>query len=329
MTSKPAPRLPAEMMNARADQKQDRSTHFVFEHQVFAVPNAYFSLTEDRKPAFHVNYGDLRAAIELRSLRSGFSIPPHSHDDQMLGKVEGSLRFVRRIKPNDSIPREVLDGTASWAAEESHHLVAHSRLTLQLTSWMTGRSTGHLARDQIRSLASNPEVVSRVQAAVAEIVQRIGLRSDERHLIVDRIEAFAKELSYLEAIRERFEATHMIQQKVARLLALYKADRFVGDNLMRVAALMREPMSAFDVIFGKVDAMIADILGICQKYEEKVVALRAMRDDLFELYLLWEPILQRWQEQPVAKDKFTEETVRLMFQFLARHYPQQTTWKRA
>ena len=329
MTPKTALRLPADMMHARDDQKRDRSTHFVFEHQVFAVPNAYFSLTEDRKPAFHVNYGDLRAAIELRSLRRGFSIPPHSHDDEMLGKVEGSLRFVRKIKPNDSIPREVLDGTASWATDETHREVAHSRLTLQLTSWMTGRSTGHLTRDQIRSLAGNPEVVSRVQGAVAEIVEKIGLRSEEKHLIVDRIEAFAKELSYVEAIRERFEGTHMIQKKVAQLLALYKADRFVGDNLMRVAALMREPMSAFGVIFGRVDAMIADILGICQKFDEKVADLRIMRDDLFELYLLWEPILQRWQEQPIVKDKFTEETVRMMFQFLARHYPQQSTWKRA
>ncbi len=317
------------MMHARAEQKQDRSTHFVFEHQVFTVPNAFFSLTEDRKPAFHIDYGDLRAAIELRSLRRGFSIPPRSHDDEMLGKVEGSLRFVRKIRPNDSIPREVLDGTASWATDESHHQVAHSRLTLQLASWMTGRSTGHIGRDQIRSLAGNPEVISRVQGAVAEIAQKIGLKSDEKHRIVDRIEAFAKELSYVEAIRERLEAAHAIQHKVARLLALYKNDRFVGDNLMRVAALMREPMSAFDVLFGKVDAMIADIIGICQNYEEKVAGLRTMRDDLFELYLLWEPMLQRWQEQPIEKSKFSEETVRAMFQFLARHYPQQTIWKRA
>ena len=155
MTPKPALRLPADMMHAREDQKQERSTHFVFEHQVFAVPNVFFALTEDRTPAFHINYGDLRAAIELRSLRSGFAIRPHSHDDQMLGKVEGSLRFVRTIKPNDSIPREVVDGTASWAADESHHTVAHSRLTLQLTAWMTGRSTGHIGRAQIASLAGN------------------------------------------------------------------------------------------------------------------------------------------------------------------------------
>jgi hypothetical protein len=276
----------------------------------------------------HISYGDLRAAIELRAVRSGFSIPQHSADDLMLGVVEGSLRFVRKIRPNDSIPREVLDGTASWAIDESHHMTAHSRLTVQLASWMTGKTSTNLARTQLRALAANPEVITRVQAGVAEIVQKIGLQPHEKHVIVDRIEAFARELSYVEAIRERFEGARSISHKVAKLLAMYKTDRFVGDNLTRVAALMVTPLQAFETMFAKADAMIADIIGICQSYDERVMQLRVMRDDLFELYLLWEPILTRWQETQVVKAKPTEESVRLLFQFLARHYPQASTWKR-
>jgi hypothetical protein len=53
-----------------------------------------------------------------------------------------------------------------------------------------------------------------------------------------------------------------------------------------------------------------------------------MRDDLFELYLMWEPILTHWQELQVIKSKPTEESIRTLFQFLARHYPQTNTWKR-
>jgi hypothetical protein len=316
------------MANAGQAAKDARSTHFTFEHKVFSVPSVFFALTEDRKPAMHISYGDLRAAIELRSVRSGFAIPQHSADDHMLGVVEGSLRFVRKIRPNDSIPREVLDGTASWAIDESHHLTAHSRLTVQLASWMTGKKAANVGREQLRALAMNPEVISRVQAGVAEIVQKIGLQPHEKHLIVDRIEAFARELSYVEAIRERFEGARSINLKVAKLLALYKTDRFVGDNLTRVASLMIAPLAAFETMFASADAMIADIIGICQSYDERVVQLRVMRDDLFELYLMWEPILTRWQEQEVVKSKPTEESVRLLFQFLARNYPQASTWKR-
>jgi hypothetical protein len=132
MRSSAALRLPLAMASAGHAAKDVRSTHFVFEHKVFQVPSVFFALTQDRKPAMHIDYGDLRAAIELRSVRSGFGIPAYSPDDVMLGTVEGSLRFVHRIRPNDSIPREVLDGTASWAIDDSHHQTAHSRLTLQL-----------------------------------------------------------------------------------------------------------------------------------------------------------------------------------------------------
>ena len=328
MGSSAALRLPVGMTTAGQQAKQARSTTFTFEHKVFQVPSVFFALTEDRKPAMHIDYGDLRAAIELRAVRSGFSIPKHSADDHMLGVVEGSLRFVRKIRPNDSIPREVLDGTASWAIDDSHHLTAHSRLTLQLAAWMTGKSAARLGRDQVKTLASNPEVISRVQAGVSEIVQKMGLQAHEKHVIVDRIESFARELSYVEAIRERFEAARTLSVKISKLLAMYKTDRFVGDNLTRVGSLMAAPLATFDGMFAKVDAMIADIMGICQNYDERVIELRVMRDDLFELYLMWEPILTRWQETQVIKSKPTEESVRLLFQFLARHYPQTSTWKR-
>lgn len=321
-------RLPIEMERAGPVAKQERSTHFIFEHQVFAVPNAFFALTEDRKPALHINYGDLRAAIELRSVRKGFAISPLSPDDAMLDVVEGSLRFVRKIHPNDSIPREVLDGTASWAIDESHQRVAHSRLTLQLASWMTGERTSNIARNQIQAMASDPQVVARVQAAVSDIAAQTGLDSNQKHIILDRIENFARELSYIEAIRERFDGARTIAQKVAKLLALYKADRYVADNLTRVSALMNGPLSAFDTIFASVDQNIADVVGICRNYDQKVVTLRTTRDDLFELFMLWEPILERWKDQPIEKGKATEESVRQMFQFLARHYPQNSTWKR-
>ena len=328
MRSSAALKLPAEMAKAGTAAKEARSTHFVFQHKVFSVPSVFFALTEDRKPAMHIDYGDLRAAIELRSVRSGFGIPARSPDDMMLETVAGRLRFVRKIRPNDSIPREVLDGTASWAIDDSHHQTAHSRLTLQLAAWMTGGGAAKLARTQMRALAVNPEVISRVQAAVGEIVQKIGLQPHEKHVIVDRIEAFARELSYVEAIRERFDGARGISVKIAKLLALYKTDRFTGENLTRVAALMAAPLQAFDAMFASVDKMIADIIGICQSYDERVAALRAMRDDLFELYLMWEPILTHWQGLPVIKAKPTEESVRALFQFLARHYPQTNTWKR-
>ncbi len=328
MNASAALRLPEEMVRARSEEPGERSTHFVFEHKLFTVPNVYFALTADRKPALHINYGDLCASIETRSLRRGFSIEPESADDQMLGVVERSLRFVRQIKPNDSIPREVLDGTASWAADERHRVAAHGRLTIQLASWMTGSTTAHIRRDQIASLANSPAVVQRVHGVIGEIAKRIGLEPGEKHVITDRIAAFASEMAYVEAVRERLEVAREIEQKAARLLAIYKADRVVGESLMRISVLMKAPLSAFDIMFSAADRNSADIIGICQSYEEKVAGLRRTRDDLFELYMFWEPTLEAWQTVPIERSRVTEETIRKTFQFLARNYPLQTAWKR-
>lgn len=310
------------------EQQDERSTSFVFEHKVFGVPEVYFALTTDRKPALHIAYGDLKAQIETRSLRRGFAIEPQSNDDRMLRTVEKSLRFVRQIRPNDSIPREVLDGSASWAAEERHQVVAHGRLTLQLASWATGQMV-HVKRSQIADLVKNPAIVARVEAAVSEIAKRLGLAAGEERLVLDRVAAFAKELSYIEAIRERFENARTIEHKAAKLMAIYKMDRVLGESLMRVISLIKGPFSAFNVKFSALDKDTSDVVSICKSYDDKVAALRRTRDDMFELYVMWEPILESWQNVPLEMSKPAEETIRATFQFLARHYPQQTAWKRA
>src|SRR5689334_9632461 len=303
----------------------ERSTIFTFEHKVFEVPGIYFALTSDRKPALHINFGDLRAQIETRSLRRGFELG--SADSGILGVVERSLRFVREIRPNDSIPREVLDGTASWAADECHRIVAHDRMMLQLAAWSSGQRV-HVKRDQISALAKNPAVQAKVKASINAVAQKLGFEDDQKPLVLDRIASFGRELSYIEAIRERLNDARSIEQKVAKLMAIYKGDRFVSESLMRVASLMTGPVTSFDIKFTAIDNDTADIVGICQRYDDKVAALRRTRDDLFELYMMWEPVLFGWQHIALEKSKATEETVRMTFQFLARHYPQQTAWRR-
>jgi hypothetical protein len=320
----PATIAGADVAAAPLDEGE-RSTVFTFEHKVFDVPGIYFALTSDRKPALHINYGDLRAQIETRSLRRGFELG--TADSSILNVVERSLRFVREIRPNDSIPREVLDGTASWAADECHRIIAHDRMMLQLAAWSSGQRV-HVKRDQISTLAKNPTVQAKVKASIAAAAKKLGLEDHEKPLILDRIASFGRELSYIEAIRERLNNARSIEQKVAKLMAIYKGDRFVSESLMRVSALMNGPVTGFDIKFTAIDNDTADIIGICKRYDEKVAALRRTRDDLFELYMMWEPVLFGWQHIALEKSKATEETIRMTFQFLARHYPQQTAWRR-
>src|ERR1700722_18380727 len=91
----------------------DRSTHFLFEHKIFQLKGARFALTEDGStPAFLVELGTLVASLPLATVRGEFEIERDGTDDVLLKIVEKSLRFVKEIRPGDSIPRELPDGSA-------------------------------------------------------------------------------------------------------------------------------------------------------------------------------------------------------------------------
>src|SRR5262245_3084876 len=108
----------------------DRSTHFVFEHRVFKVEGAFFAPSKDSdEPLLHVVLGEIKGSMKLDSVREEFGIAADSSDGKLLGIVEKSLRYVKKIYPNDSIPREILDGSASWSVEDRHREIANSRLT--------------------------------------------------------------------------------------------------------------------------------------------------------------------------------------------------------
>jgi len=101
--------------------KGDPSTHFIFEHKIFSVPGARFALTgPDRIPALRVDVGEHEASIPLDSLCQEFKIDPNSQDGELLEQVRDGLRYVRDIRPGDTIPRELLDGSASWSVDEEH-----------------------------------------------------------------------------------------------------------------------------------------------------------------------------------------------------------------
>jgi hypothetical protein len=72
------------------------STHFIFEHKVFGVEGCYFSL---------MPLGDEMAAVAMESLRQEFGIADDSGDGQLLDIVAKSLKYVREIRPNDSVPQ--------------------------------------------------------------------------------------------------------------------------------------------------------------------------------------------------------------------------------
>jgi hypothetical protein len=305
-----------------------RSTHFSFEHKVFGLEGARFAHTHDTKEAaLYVMLGDLQVALLLPTLRDEFNIKPGTHDSELLGVIERSLKYVKEIRPNDSIPREILDGTASWSVEDRHRMLAKGRLTLQVASWLTGEEHVVVDAIQIEQLVEDPGTKQKVDKAYDELAEKLGLGRGRKQEVVDRIDALARELSYIEALRERYGCVLEIIRKLAEFVRTYRGDRQMTQEISRVRTLLMRPQSEFDSLFAQCDAMTGEILSVLKKLDTQVEFVRDMRDDLHTKLMAWDELITQWSGLEVVKGEPQENGIKAVYRFAARNYPQRQDWK--
>jgi hypothetical protein len=318
--SAPAPYVP------RGDE---RMTTFAFQAKVFSLEGGYFSMTRDSKePVFHVMLGDLRAALPLPTLREEFNIAVDSPDGKLLGIVEKSLGYVKEICPNDSIPRELLDGSASWSVEDRHRLIAHSRLAIQVSTWLSGEEAVISDISQLQQLADDPATKLRVQNAIGEIAEKLGLGREGKQQVMDKIDQFARELSYIEALRERSGSVKQIAAMLNRLMKTYRADKSVCEDIVRILQLLRTPLIDFDATFDLIDAQTGQILNVLQTFNSQVDFVREMRNDLHQRLMKWDDLLAKWEGMSSTRSPEVEALIKESYRFVAYNFPQQQSWKR-
>lgn len=307
----------------------ERTTHFAFQNKLFSLEGGYFSMTRDsREPVFHVLLGELQAALPLPTLRIEFKIAADSPDGRLLEIVEKSLRFVKEICPNDEIPRELLDGSASWAVEERHRLVAQSRLALQASTWLSGEETVISDAGQLQQLAEDPATKQRVQNAIGEIAERLGIGRERKQQVMDKIDQFARELAYIEALRERCGAVKQVVVMLNRLMKAYRSDKSVTEDIVRVLQLLRAPATEFDTTFELIDAQTGQILNVLQKFTAQIGFVREMRNDLHQRLLKWDELLAKWDGLSASRSPEAEALIKESYRFAAYHFPQQQSWRR-
>jgi hypothetical protein len=307
----------------------DKITTFAFQNKVFSLEGGYFSMARDgSEPVFHVMLGDLRASLPLPTLRDEFNIAVDSPDGELLAIVEKSLRFVKEICPNDSIPRELLDGSASWSVDDRHRMIAQSRLAIQVSTWLSGEEAVISDLDQLQQLADDPATKQRVQNAIGEIAEKLGLGREGKQQVMDKIDQFARELCYIEALRERYAGVRQIVVMLNRLMKTYRADKTVCEDIVRILQLLRTPIGDFDATFELIDAQTGQILNVLQSFNSQVEFVREMRNDLHQRLMKWDDLLAKWEGMGAARSPEAEALIKESYRFVAFHFPQMQSWKR-
>jgi hypothetical protein len=301
-----------------------RSTHFQFEHKVFAVEGARFALGAEREPMFYVTLGKLDAALRLPLLRSEFGIAPESPDGKLLAVVAEGLRYVKEIRPGDSVPRELLDGSASWHVEEWHLLRARQRLVVQLAANRDGRDAARLDDAGLTQLADDPETKRRFTAALDDIADRLQLEGGKA--VEARLEAIAREFAYIEALRERFDLVRCALDKTEQVARAFRGDRGMLQDISRVRTLLMRPVAHIAARFDELYADTGEVAGVLHMLDAHVTLVRQTRDDLHTRLMLWDPVVAQWQMLVPSRSPATEAAVRQLYQFAAQHFAQGKDW---
>lgn len=307
--------------------KPSKSTHFVFEHPVFAVKDAAFGLSPTTgEPVYNVPLGDVRASLPIDTIAASFGIASGSPDAEALQKVKRSLKFVKEIRPNDSIPTEILDGTASWKVEPHHRDIARARVTVQLVSWMSGKPMEGIDAAELETIAALPDTKKKVQEAFEIMAEKLGLGRANKQEVVSKIDDLARELAYIEALRERFAKIQKLQAGFNVLHSFYKRERGVQEEVNRVRVLMKKPVDEIAQVFEQLDANTGEILVTMKKFAAQIRYIRGIRDDLHQRFMRWDNLLAEWSDVVLETGPRIERLIRLTYQFAARHFPLNNDW---
>lgn len=308
-------------------RQASKATHFAFEHPVFAVKEAAFILSPTTGEAvYNVPLGDVRASLPIDTIAASFGIASGSADADMLQKVKAGLRFVKEIRPGDSIPSELLDGTASWKVEPHHREIARARVTVQLVSWMTGKPMEGIDAAELETIAAMPDTKKKVQEAFEAMAEKLGLGREKKQEVVTKFEDLARELAYIEALRERFGKIQKLYAGFTTLLNLYKRERGVQEDLLRCRVLMKRPVEDLGQLFDQFDANTGEILVTMRKFTAQIRYIRDTRDDLHQRFMRWDGLLAEWSGVVLECGARVERLIRKTYQFAARHFPLNNDW---
>lgn len=298
-----------------------QATHFVFENKMFNVPGSYFALSHDtREPAFFFPMGSNLGCVPMPTLRREFNLQQFPSDAKLVSLVEMSLKYVKEIRANDSIPREILDGSASWSVSERNSQVAEARLYARLVNWGAGRQISLEDIPALLKMVEDGEIQELAKAAAARIGDDLGIKQNQQTEVMTRVKNLARELAYIEALKDHFEGMVDIQRKIDGFIALHKRDSFVVEELLRMQLLIKAPINDVHTAFKSLEMRQTDVITLLRDPQNTTEFIRTIRDGVHRRLMEWDDLIKSWKPiQIVRKDQHIK-LFKSTYRFLAQNY---------
>lgn len=297
------------------------NTTFVFTHILFKTPGARFvGAGSDRTPMFAVDLGDTKGLLGIQAMKRQFNIPYGSPDDKMIDLAVRSLKYVSEIRPGDNVPNEILTGKASWMIDPRHAEIARKRLELQLLATVDPKEVKLANTKEITAYLELPENKAKLREAFRAAAKALGRPEDDMAYVLDKLVTFARELAYIEALREWFLQVGAILKKIQWVGKAYDGDRRLKGEIVQMRSLFMPVSQEYRDIFTKADALSQDVVSALTSIGDKVNAIREQRDKLHGLTLVWRDIVVQWRNCSQETASRYMETARATYRFLATRH---------
>jgi hypothetical protein len=300
-----------------------------FEHNFFdAVEESYFrNLSDDGDPVMVMPLENETVTLSLLGIKHELELEAGSHDDRMLDTIVEALKYVRGIRCGDKVPSELTTGRASWEISDTNRMIARSRLMMQLVTWISGDEEVLTDAQQLAQVANDPVMKEKINEAFSEAAEKLGIGRDRRDEVVGLVDNLAEELSYIEALRERFAKVAEINKKVAHLAKIYASELSVMETLFPVERLMGIAVKGFEETFQEIDAQTGEILAVLQNIKSQTHFIRQCRDDLNRRLWAWDKIVEAWSEQEARRSPYVEKLLEELYHFLAERFLPVQEWE--
>lgn len=303
-------------------------TKVALEHTFFTtVPDGIFRKSESLKAVFVVKLGDVEAGLPLSGIQREFHIQEESHDGEVLSLIERALDFVSLLRIGDPLPSEILTGQPSWKIEQAHHVRAYQRLTLQLTTWLTGEERVFTGAEELNQIAEDPATKKKVNEAFDEAAKRLGFAGNGREEVVNLVGSLAEELAYIEALRDRFDDVLEMGRKIQQMRRVFSRENSVRETADAVARLMTLALKSFQTAFDEIDAQTGEIISVLKNPTQQVQYIRDSRDKLYCRLFAWSDMFSRWHAVPPTREDSTIVLLRDTYRFLAPRYMPAVEWQ--
>ena len=313
----PIPELMPEQENLEL-----KNTHFDFTSKVFRAPGARFILrggVADQKTIFSVSLGEGEGHISIKSLCAEFNIRSGTNDADLMPIVEKALRFVEEVRPGDSIPSEIVDGTASWTVSVRHSKIARERLQLRLLEWVTGEVIDGFDENAVRTIMGAPETKTKLRDAFRKAALQLQLQKAEE--VVDRIELLVRELCYIEALREQCNKVREIRKILPLAAKRYGTDQRFISAIKRCEDLAVDGERELFTHIAMVDIKFYALMDVLKSVDVIIKDVRQARDSVRRLLFDWNSVFVVWKNLDVSNLQKFQTAIDSLSRLLMRKFP--------